>query len=119
MQGWTIPAKSIDAVTMSSGVTLEQGAAVNLGEVMTQHACQAILTATATGDQAGVHLEGSLDGTNWYTLATAGVPAGGATGAGPVTALLSATAAALFVRATVLGGTVAGSPVLTTLHTSG
>jgi hypothetical protein len=119
MQGFTIPAKSIDAVTLSSGVTLEQGAAINLRQVMTEHACQAILTTTAMGDQAGVHLEGSLDHTNWYTLGTAAIPAGGATGAGTVTALISGTGAALYVRTTVPGGGVAGSPVLTTLHTSG
>ncbi|HEY2060035.1 MAG TPA: hypothetical protein VGH57_16825 [Amycolatopsis sp.] len=119
MHGWTVPAKSIDAVTLSSGVTLQQGTAINLDEVMTEHACQAILTTTAMSDQAGVHLEGSLDGTNWYTLAVASVPPGGATGAGTVTALISATGtAALFVRATVPGGGVAGTPTLATVHTS-
>ncbi|SRR6266536_2225454 len=108
MQGFTIPAKSIDSITLSSGVTLEQGATINLRQV-----------TTAVGDQAGVHLEGSLDHANWYTPGTAAIPAGGATGAGTVTALISGTGAALYVRSTVPGGGVAGSPVLTTLHTSG
>jgi hypothetical protein len=114
---WTIPEKSINAVTLSSA-SQTLGATINLDEVKADHACQAIVTTFAAGDQAAVHLEGSLDGANWYTLATAGIPAGGASGAGTVTALLSGAGVARFVRTTVPAGGVAGSPVLTTFHTS-
>jgi len=117
MGGWTIPVESIVAVTLSSASTTT-GSAVNLDEVKTEHQCQLVLTTTAMGDQAGVHLEGSLDGSNWYTLATDAIPAGGASGAGTVTALISASAAALYVRASAPGASVAGTPTLTTVHTS-
>ncbi len=117
MSGWTIPEKSINAVTLSS-TTQTLGVTINLDEIKAEHACQAIVTTTAVGDQAAVHLEGSLDGTNWYTLATAGIPPGGASGASTITALLSGTGVARFVRTTVPAGGVAGSPVLTTFHTS-
>ena len=118
MNGWTIPVESIAAVTLSSGSTTT-GSAINLDEVKSEHQCQLVLTTTAMGDQAGVHLEGSLDGSNWYTLATDAIPAGGASGAGTVTALISASGtAALYVRATVPGGGIAGTPALTTVHTS-
>jgi hypothetical protein len=117
MSGWTIPVESVAAAILSSGSTAV-GSAINLDEVKTEHQCQLVLTATAMGDQAGVHLEGSLDGSNWYTLTTDAIPAGGASGAGTVTALISASGAALYVRATAPGSGVAGTPTLTTVHTS-
>jgi hypothetical protein len=118
MDGWTIPAKSINAVALSSS-TEEIGATIDFHEVKATHACEAVVTATAAGDQCDVHLEGSLDGTNFYVLATAGIPAGGAAGPGTVSVLLAGPGAARYVRTTVPGGgSIAGTPTLTTLLTS-
>ncbi len=116
MDGWTIPVKSFDAVTLLpfSG-SYQNGSPVDLDEVMTGHACQVIATGTSTGDQAQILLQGSLDGINWYTLGSGGAPPApspGATG----TVLLSGTGAARYVRTV---GYSSGSSVVTTWVTSG
>jgi hypothetical protein len=122
MSGWTVPANSFNATTLVAPPN-QNGATVELAEILTEHACEVIVVCTTAGDEVLITLQGSLDGANWYSLGSAGVPAGGAAGAGTTSVLIAATGqAALFTRANGYGAKGAGGsvfPVVTTLHTSG
>lgn len=116
MTGWTIPAKSFDGTTLvaSVGGSFQHGDIIDLNEVLTEHACEVVVTATS-GAFVEVRLEGSLDGENFYMIGSGSLsaPADGTFGY-----LISASgSAAQYIRADGYGDN--SDPVATTYHTSG
>jgi len=110
--GWTIPEKSFDSVTLS-GSPLQPGTATPLEEVKTSHACEVAASGTSS-IWTYIHLEGSLDGENWYMLGSQTVSS---SSGGTVVVLITASnIPALFVRTSGYGD---GTSIATTWVTSG
>lgn len=110
MTEWTIPAKSMNGLAVSSGSA--DGSTIDLGEVMGNHGCQVVINLTSF--QVIASLELSLNGTDWIVVAsyttTAGAPVG------TYTAFLTSQTPARYVRASA--NDPSGSATCDSWHTS-
>ncbi len=117
MPGWSTPVKSLDAVSLSG--TSTAGTTIDLHDVKTGHAMEVLAdeeVSGGNGGQAVLTLEGSLDGSNFYALASSYTTPTGLNGT--VAALVvTSDKPARYVRCS--GYNVQGSSTVTTWHTSG
>lgn len=71
--GWSTPFKSFDAAALTVTTT---GAVLDLDDVFTDHAVWYTLDWSAGAD-ASIIVQGSLDGSNWFTSFGTSIPFGG------------------------------------------